>query len=72
MPTDLERLTTIRSQILANLEALTANPLPNYATDGDSKQWQSLFDSYINQLSKIDQQIASENGPFEVASEAST
>ena len=67
----LENLLTARDNVAANLAAITADPKPNYTVDGQSVSWQSLFDSYMAQLEKLDAQI---NGaqPFEVRSRGLT
>jgi hypothetical protein len=71
MPTYLENLTTARDQIAANLAAITAQPKPTYSIDGQSVSWQSLFDSYIAQLDKLNALIAAAE-PFEVQSQGGT
>lgn len=72
MPSDLENLQTARSNIAANLAAITASPKPNYTIDGQTVSWQALFDSYVNQIKNLDVLIAGEGGPFEIASEGRT
>ena len=71
MSSYLDDLLAARDNIAANLAAMTANPKPNYSVDGQSLSWQSLFDSYMAQLEKLDIQI---NGaqPFEVRSRGYT
>ncbi len=39
MPTDLEQLQTIRSQTLACIAEITAQPKPTYELDGQSVAW---------------------------------
>ena len=67
----LDDLTTARDQVAANLKAITANPMPNYSIDGQSVSWQQLFDSYMNSLSALNQQIADAE-PFEFQSQGLT
>jgi hypothetical protein len=67
MATYAENLTTTRNQIAANLVEITANPKPSYSIDGQQVDWQSLFDSYMNQLAKIDLLLQSDD-PAEVIS----
>ena len=71
MATFLENLVAARDNIAANLAALTADPKPNYSIDGQSVSWQSLFDSYLSQLEKLDAQIAAAD-PFEIHSQGLT
>jgi hypothetical protein len=60
-------LATIKSNILAQLEDLSANPKPNYSIDGQQVSWQSHFDSLMMNLERINHQInASE--PYEIVS----
>jgi len=46
MPTDLEQLRTIKSQALAQLVELRANPKPSYQIDGQQVAWTE----YLRQL----------------------
>jgi len=71
MPSYLENLQTARDQIAANLAAITAEPKPNYSIDGQSVSWQSLFESYTDQLLKLDALIAAAE-PFEIHSQGTT
>jgi len=64
MATYLENLTTARDQVAANLAAITADPKPDYTIDGQTVAWQSLYDSYLEQLQRLNAQIA-EADPFE-------
>lgn len=67
MATYQENLVTTRDQIAASLVAMTASPKPTYSIDGESYSWQQLFDSYTNQLTKINALIAGD-APQEVVS----
>lgn len=71
MASYLDNLLTARDNVATNLAAITADPKPNYSVDGQSVSWQSLFDSYMAQLERLDAQI---NGadPFEVRSRGFT
>jgi hypothetical protein len=71
MASYLDNLLAARDNVAANLAAITADPKPNYSVDGQSVSWQTLFDSYMAQLEKLDVQI---NGadPFEVRSRGFT
>jgi hypothetical protein len=66
-----EALATIKNNILARLEEITAQPKPNYSIDGQQVSWQSYFDSLMANLERINHQInASE--PFEEVSRGRT
>lgn len=71
MPPYLENLQTAREQIAANLATITAEPKPNYSIDGQSVSWQSLVESYTQQLARLDALIASAE-PFEIPSQGTT
>jgi hypothetical protein len=72
MATYSENLVTIRDGITAKLAAMSANPKPNYSIDGESMSWQSLFDSLVSQLDKINAQIQMADGGFEVRTQGIT
>ena len=57
MPTDLEQLQTIKSQLLARIVAVTAEAKPNYNIDGQSVSWGTYLDQLWAKVEKIDQQI---------------
>jgi hypothetical protein len=61
--TDLQRLLNIRTAILTALE--THGAKPSYVIDGQTVNWDSLFD----RLDKINAQIAALQGPVEEISE---
>ena len=50
----LDNLLAARDNVAANLAAITAEPKPNYRIDGQMVSWQHLFDSYLNQLERLD------------------
>ena len=65
------QLQTIRTNILARIEEITASPKPNYSIDGQMVSWQSYLDSLFQKLDAINTQInASE--PFEEVSQGRT
>jgi hypothetical protein len=72
MPTDAEQLATIKSQTLALLVDLTANPKPSYNIDGQQILWGDYFAKLTDKLEKIDALIAAEAGPFEIETRATT
>ena len=67
MATYAANLSTARDQIAANLVTITADPKPNYTIDGQTVSWQSLFDSYMSQLEKLNAALAASD-PFELES----
>lgn len=66
----LESLQLARSQILANIVALTAQPKPTVSIDGKSVAWESLMDSYIKALSDLDEVISRAAGPVWIVTQA--
>ena len=66
MATNLDTLNTIKSQILADLAAITLNPQPSYSLDGQSVSWESYQAMLIDKLERINQLIQVEGGPFEL------
>ena len=67
----LSTLQTIKTQILANIQEVTANPKPNYSIDGQSVSWGSYLDSLYKQLNQINDQI-NQAEPYEVVSRGIT
>jgi ACT domain-containing protein len=64
---DLTALATIKNNILAQLQDISANPKPNYSIDGQQVSWQSHFDSLMNALNQINAQINAAE-PYEIVS----
>ncbi len=64
---DVDTLKTIKTQVLALLEDLTANPKPTYTIDGQTISWMAYQRMLFGQLEAINKQIAAEE-PFEVHS----
>jgi len=58
MAQTLAQLVARRDNISAQLDEMIENPQPNYSVDGQSVQWQSLYDSLWASLDKINAQIA--------------
>lgn len=71
MPTDLEQIVTIKSQTLARMAEITAQPKPTYQIDGQSVAW----GDYLVQLQKTvdwcNEKLADES-PVEVQSQGYT
>lgn len=68
MATDAEMLATIKSQLLARITEITAQPKPNYTIDGQTISWQSYLDSLWDKVEKVEAQITSASGSFQVES----
>lgn len=60
MPSDAEQLATIKSQILANLVAITASPKPSYNIDGQDIKWGDYHKMLTAQLKEINEVLAAE------------
>lgn len=67
MPTDAEQLATIKSQALANLVAITANPKPTYDIDGQEVDWNEYHKMLTAQVKSANELLAAET-PFEIHS----
>ena len=66
-----QTLATIKTNLLARIQEVTAQPKPNYNIDGQSVSWQSYLDSLFAKLDKINEQINSDT-PFEEVSRGVT
>lgn len=69
--TDLEHIQSIRSQTLAQLDALRADPKPSYWIDGQRVHWQEYADSLQRTVDWCDQKLC-DYEPFEVRSQGVT
>lgn len=67
MPTDRERLLTIKGNLLDLIDEITAEPKPNYSIDGQSVSWQSYLDSLWAKVKEINEEINASD-PFEIVS----
>lgn len=72
MPTDAEQLATIKSQVLAVLVEITAQPKPTYDIDGQHVLWAEYYKMLMEQLAELDALIAAAGGPFEIHSQGYT
>jgi len=70
MPSDLENLATVKSQIIQRLLEITTNPQPSYSLDGESVSWGDYQRLLLDQLKGIREQIALEGAPYELATVA--
>ena len=71
MPTDLEQLRTIRSQALATIAQITADPKPSYTIDGQSVSWNSHLRRLRQTVDWCDRMLAGE-APVEIRSRGGT
>jgi hypothetical protein len=69
--TDTEQLQLIRSQTLAQLATLRADPKPTYWIDGQRVHWQEYVDSLQRTVDWCDQKLI-DYVPFEIRSQGIT
>ncbi len=67
MPTDLEQLQTIRTQTLARIAELTANPKPTYYVDGQTVAWNEYLARLQATVDWCERKLAGEE-PIEIRS----
>jgi len=65
---DIETIATIRSQVLATIAAITADPKPSYTIDGQSVAWNDYLGQLRESVEWCDRQLAREE-PFEFRSQ---
>jgi len=71
MPSDLEQIRTIKSQALAVMADVTANPKPSYSIDGQSVSWSDYLATLQATVDWCEQKLSGEE-PFEVHSQGIT
>ncbi len=71
MPTDAEQLQRIRSQTLARMAELTADPKPSYRIDGQEVLWGDYLSRLQATVDWCERKLAGE-GPFEVRTQGAT
>jgi hypothetical protein len=71
MATDLEQIRTIRTQTLAIIAELTANPKPTYYIDGQTVSWNSYLTNLQATVDWCERKLAGEE-PFEIHSRGIT
>ncbi|MCX7425366.1 MAG: hypothetical protein NTW96_07035 [Planctomycetia bacterium] len=71
MPSDLEQLQTIRSQALAILADVTANPKPSYSLDGQTVSWGDYLAKLRETIDWCERKLAGCE-PFEIHSRGTT
>jgi hypothetical protein len=69
--TDIEQIQSIRSQTLAQLDSIRADPKPTYWIDGQRVHWQEYADSLQRTVDWCDQKLV-DYEPFEVRSHGVT
>lgn len=68
---DEEILRNIRTQTLALIETLTANPKPSYSIDGQSVSWSDYLHQLQATVAWCDRQLGATD-PFEIHSQGYT
>ncbi len=71
MSSDLEQLQTIKSQTLALIAELTANPKPTYYLDGQTVSWNDYLARLQATVDWCQRKLAGEE-PFEIHSQGIT
>jgi hypothetical protein len=71
MSSDLEQIRTIRSQTLAIMADLTADPKPTYYIDGQSVSWNAYLARLQATVDWCEKKLAGEE-PFEIRSQGTT
>ena len=70
MPADIEQITTIKSQTLARIAEITAQPKPTYQIDGQLVSWGSAGTTAADR--RLVQPEAAGEAPFEFQSQGYT
>jgi hypothetical protein len=68
---DIDRLKTIKTQVLALLEDLTVNPKPSYNLDGQEVSWMEYQKMLFARLEGLNELIAADE-PFELHTQGFT
>ena len=71
MSTEAEQIALIRTQTLARLEELRANPKPSYSLDGQTVSWTEYAASLERTIDWCDRKLV-DSQPFEFKSEGTT
>ena len=71
MSTETQQIALIRTQTLAQLEDLRANPKPSYSIDGQNVSWAEYAESLQQTIDWCDQKLV-DGEPFEFKSEGTT
>lgn len=71
MPSDTEQLETIKTQTLAVMAEVTANPKPSYAIDGQRVSWGVYLAQLQATVDWCERKLAGQQ-PFEIRSQGTT
>mgnify|MGYP001056945441 CR=1 FL=1 len=71
MSSDVEQIRTIKSQTLAIIAELTANPKPTYYIDGQTVSWNAYLARLQATVDWCERKLAGEE-PFEIRSQGIT
>ena len=71
MPSDLEQIRSIKSQTLAVIAELTADPKPTYFIDGQRVSWNAYLKRLRATVDWCEKKLAGEE-PFEIRSHGVT
>ncbi len=71
MPTDLQQIAAVKSQTLAILADLTADPKPTYTIDGQTVAWGEYLARLQATVDWCEKKLAGHE-PFEVQSQGTT
>jgi hypothetical protein len=71
MPSDIEQITLIKTQTLARIAEITAEPKPTYQIDGQTVNWGDYLSRLQKTVDWCDTQLAARN-PVEVRSQGYT
>lgn len=71
MPTDAEQLQLVRSQTLARMAELTADPKPSYRIDGQEVLWGDYLSRLQATVDWCERKLAGQE-PFEIRSQGVT
>jgi hypothetical protein len=71
MSTNAENIETIKTNTLARIAEMSANPQPNYSVDGQTVSWGDLMAQLQKTVEWCNQQASAET-PFEVMSQGYT
>jgi hypothetical protein len=71
MPTDVEQIVAIKSQTLARIVEITAQPKPTYQIDGQLVAWGDYLSQLHRTVDWCNEQLAGES-PVEVRSQGYT
>ena len=71
MPSDAQQITTIKTQALARIAEITAEPKPTYTIDGQTIAWGEYLKQLQQTVDWCNQKLAGET-PFEFRSQGYT